>query len=144
MTQGMDTDKRITVQATVNASVEKVWKCWTTPEDIIRWNNASEDWHTPKAENDPRTGGRFRFRMEAKDGSAGFDFEGVYEEVTENKLIVYSMSDGRRVKIIFTDKGGQTEVVETFDAEAENPLDMQREGWQAILDNFKRYTEGKD
>ena len=138
----METKKTsITVEATVKAPVEKVWKCWTTPEDIKKWNNASADWHTTKAENDLRVGGKFSSRMEAKDGSFGFDFGGVYDEVSKNKIIAYTIGDGRKVKINFTSLGNETKVVETFDAENENPIEMQRGGWQSILDNFKRYTE---
>lgn len=135
--------EQITVTATVNAPIEKVWKAWTTPADITQWCNASDDWHAPKAENDLRPGGSFSTRMEAKDGSFGFDFGGVYDEVETNKLISYSMSDGRKVKISFEGNGNETKVLETFDAETQNPVDMQRDGWQAILNNFKKYTEAK-
>jgi len=131
----------ITVQNTVNSPIEKVWETWTKPEHIMKWNAASEDWHTPKAENDPRTGGKFSSRMEAKDGSFGFDFEGVYDEVIPQKLISYSMPDGRKVKITFESNGNETKVTETFDAENTHSAEMQRDGWQAILDNFKKYTE---
>ncbi len=131
----------ITVENTVHAPVEKVWKFWTSPEHIIKWCNASDDWHAPRAENDVRVGGKFLTRMEAKDGSFGFDFGGVYDVVKSNEVIEYTMGDGRRVKIIFTNEGNQTKVTETFEAENENPIDMQRGGWQAILDNFKKYTE---
>lgn len=132
----------ITVQTTVNAPVEKVWRMWSEPEHITKWNSASEDWHTPRAENDLRIGGKFRSRMEAKDGSAGFDFGGTYDDVRENEHIAYTMSDGRTVKIAFTADGDKTRVAETFDPESENPRDMQQGGWQAILDNFKKYVEG--
>ena len=131
----------ITVENTVNAPVEKVWTLWTGPEHIIKWNNASDDWHTPSAKNDLRVGGKFVFRMEAKDGSFGFDFGGNYDEVISNELITYTMGDGRKVKIIFTPQGNATKVVETFEAETENPIELQRGGWQAILDNFKKYAE---
>ena len=131
----------ITVQNTVNAPIEKVWETWTKPEHIMKWNAASEDWHTPRAENDPRTGGKFNSRMEAKDGSFGFDFEGVYDEVIPQKLIAYTLPDGRKVKITFESNGNETQVTETFDAETTHSVEMQRDGWQAILDNFKRYTE---
>jgi len=132
---------KLTVEATVNAPVEKVWNFWSAPEHIMQWNNASEDWHTPKAENDLRVGGKFLSRMEAKDGSFGFDFEGVYDEVTPNSIIAYTMSDGRKVRSTFTSSGNQTKVVSVFEAESENPLEMQKVGWQAILNNFKKYTE---
>lgn len=131
----------ITVENTVNAPVEKVWKYWTSPEHIIHWNNASDEWHTPFAENDLRVGGKFLSRMEAKDGSMGFDFSGVYDEVLTNELIAYRITGGRKVKIIFSAQGDQTKVVETFEAENENSIELQRGGWQAILDNFKKYTE---
>ena len=131
----------ITVENTVNAPVEKVWKFWTEPEHIKKWNNASADWHTPHAENDLRVGGKFVARMEAKDGSFGFDFGGVYDEVTVNKSIAYTLEDARKVKIFFSGDGSKTKVVETFDAETTNSVEMQRSGWQAILDNFKKYTE---
>lgn len=131
----------IKIETMVNAPVEAVWKTWTTPEDIMKWNNASPDWHTPKATNDLRVGGKFLSRMEAKDGSFGFDFEGTYSNVITHKLIEYSIADGRKVKVSFTDEGGKTKVVEEFEAEGVNPADMQRAGWQAILDNFKKHTE---
>lgn len=131
----------ITVEATVNAPVEKVWKFWTSPEHIIKWNSPSEDWHTPKAENDLRVGGSFTSRMEAKDGSFGFDFGGVYDTVKPNELIAYTLGDGRKVEIQFTDNGDSTTVAESFDTESENPVEMQRGGWQAILNSFKTYTE---
>jgi len=131
----------ITVEATVNAPVEKVWECWGNPQHITQWCNASDDWHAPRAENDLRTGGKFSTRMEAKDGSFGFDFGGQYDEVKTNELITYTMDDGRKVKINFTSLGDTTKVVESFDAEDENPVEMQQGGWQSILDNFKKYTE---
>ncbi|WP_257667228.1 SRPBCC family protein [Parapedobacter tibetensis] len=132
---------KITVAATVKAPVEKVWKLWTTPEDIIQWNSPSDDWHTPRAENDLRVGGKFLSRMEAKDGSFGFDFAGMYDEVITNKRIVYTLEDGRKAEIDFKGQGDETEVVTTFDPENENPIEMQRGGWQAITDNFKKYAE---
>ena len=132
---------KITVEATVNAPVDKVWQYWSSPEHITRWNHASDDWHSPRAENDLRKGGKFSSRMEAKDGSFGFDFGGVYDEVKPNELIEYTMGDGRRVQVLFSVQGNQTRVQETFDAEETHSIDMQRGGWQAILDNFKKYTE---
>ncbi len=131
----------ITVETTVNAPVEKVWNFWSAPEHIIGWCNASDDWHTPRADNDLRTGGKFSSRMEAKDGSFGFDFGGVYDDVQDHKLIEYTIADGRKVSIKFSGEGDGTKVVETFDAESTHPVEMQRAGWQAILDNFKKYTE---
>ena len=131
----------ITVLAIVNAPVNKVWKLWTTPEHITEWNNANDDWHTTRAENDLRVGGKFLSRMEAIDGSMGFDFVGIYDVIQTNELIQYSLEDGRVVKVEFKDNGNETEVIETFDAENENSLELQRMGWQAILDNFKKYAE---
>ncbi|MBK9731536.1 MAG: SRPBCC family protein [Chitinophagaceae bacterium] len=131
----------ITVQTTVNAPIEKTWDYWTTPKHIMQWNNASDDWYSPIAVNDLRVGGKFNFRMEAKDGSMGFDFEGTYNEVKVKERIAYKIIDGREVHITFTAKGNATEVTETFVPEEENTLELQRGGWQAILDNFKKYTE---
>lgn len=131
----------ITVEATVNAPVGKVWKCWTTPEDIMTWNSASPDWHTPRAENDLREGGTFSSRMEARDGSMGFDFGGTYTKVVPNKTIAYTMGDGRKVSVNFEENNGKTVVTETFDPESENPPEMQKRGWQSILDGFKAYVE---
>jgi uncharacterized protein YndB with AHSA1/START domain len=131
----------ITVENTVNAPVEKVWECWTKPEHITKWNNASDDWHTPWAKVDFREGGNFVARMEAKDGSFGFDFGGVYDVIRENEYIEYTMGDGRKVKINFTAKGNTTKVVESFEAEETNSVELQKVGWQAIMDNFKKYTE---
>ena len=135
------TPTKITVEATVNAPVEKVWKSWGEPQHIKNWCAASDDWHAPKAENDLRTGGTFSTRMEAKDGSFGFDFGGVYDDVKKNELIEYTIGDGRKVRVTFSPSGDQTKIIETFDAEATNSVEMQRGGWQAILDNFKKYTE---
>lgn len=133
--------KSITVATTINAPVKKVWEFWSEPKHIIQWNQASEDWHSPHAENDLRVDGKFKTTMAAKDGSFGFDFEGVYSEVEKFKKIAYSMSDGRKVAIAFSQEGNKTKVVETFDAEETNSHDMQKQGWQAILDSFKRHTE---
>jgi len=135
------TPTKITVEATVNAPIEKVWKSWSEPQHIKNWCAASDDWHAPKAENDLRTGGTFSTRMEAKDGSFGFDFGGVYDDVKKNELIEYTIGDGRKVRVTFSPSGDQTKIIETFDAEATNSVEMQRGGWQAILDNFKKYTE---
>lgn len=131
----------ITVETTVHAPVEKVWEYWNKPEHITKWCSASDDWHTPRAENDLKTGGKFSSRMEAKDGSMGFDFAGVYDDVKPNEYIEYSMSDGRKVKIVFSAQGTDTHIKESFDAEETNPVEMQRGGWQSILDHFKKYTE---
>ena len=132
---------KITIEAFVNAPLNTVWESWTAPQHIIHWNFASDDWYAPKAENDLRPGGTFSSRMEAKDGSFGFDFEGVYDEVETNKLIAYTLGDGRTVKIKFTYTGNETHIAETFEAETVNSEELQRDGWQAILDNFKKYTE---
>jgi uncharacterized protein YndB with AHSA1/START domain len=135
------TNSAITVTAIVNAPVEKVWKCWSEPKHITNWCQASDDWHAPYAENDLRKDGKFKTTMAARDGSVSFDFEGIYTNVEQHKLIEYAMADGRKVKITFSAKGKETEVVESFDPEGTNPLDMQRQGWQSILNNFKKYTE---
>ncbi|RYY20551.1 MAG: polyketide cyclase [Chitinophagaceae bacterium] len=135
------TNQAITIRTTVNVPVEKAWESWSKPEHIIKWNSASDDWHTPKAENDLRTGGKFSSRMEAKDGSWGFDFGGVYDNVEEFKVIEYTMGDGRKVKVSFSGQGNSTDIIETFDPESENSIEMQRSGWQSILDNYKKYTE---
>lgn len=138
----MDTTKvKVTIESQINAPIEKVWNYWNSPEHITQWNAASEDWHSPWAENDLRTGGSFRARMEAKDGSFGFDFGGIYDEVKEHERIAYTMSDGRQVWVDFKVNNDGVYVKEVFDAEQTNPVEMQRAGWQAILDNFKRYTE---
>jgi|SRR5579875_1107909 len=137
----METSKKITVETTVQAPVETVWKCWTDPKHITKWNSASDDWHTPFAENDVRVGGKFLSRMEAKDGSFGFDFGGIYDEVKLHEVIAYTMDDGRKVKITFKGQENETKVIETFDAETKNPIDVQQQGWQAILNNFKKYVE---
>lgn len=133
----------ITVEATVNAPIETVWDLWTNPDHITKWNNASDDWHTPKAENDLREGGKFMSRMEAKDGSFGFDFGGVYDRVKTNEVIAYTIGDGRKVEVLFTPDGNTTKVTETFEAETINPVEMQRGGWQAILNSFKQYAESR-
>lgn len=139
----METTTKISVKTTVNAPVQKVWECWNQPEHITKWAAASDDWHTSRAQNDLRTGGSFNNRMEAKDGSMGFDFAGVYDDVIEHKHISYTMGDGRTVRIDFSSEGDTTKIVETFDAEAENPIEMQRDGWQAIMNNFKKYVEAQ-
>lgn len=131
----------ITVQCTVNASLEQAWYYFTLPEHITQWNFASDDWHTPRAENDLRVGGKYLARMEAKDGSFGFDLIGIYDEIVNQKLLAYHLEDGRKVRVEFMSNETITEITETFDAETENSEELQRGGWQAILDNFKRYAE---
>lgn len=133
--------QKINIEATINASLAKVWQYYTEPKHIIQWNNASDDWHTPRAENDLRQGGKFLYRMEAKDGSFGFDFTGVYDEVKVNEYIAYTIDDGRKVEIDFSAQANQCKIRIAFEAETQNPIEMQREGWQAILDNFKKYTQ---
>lgn len=132
---------KITITATVHADLDKTWNCWTDPEHIVNWNFASDDWHCPKASNDPRTGGKFSATMAAKDGSMSFDFEGIYEEVVPHKKIVYTMSDGRQAIVEFEYRDGSTYITESFDPESMNSRELQQAGWQAILDNFKKYTE---
>ncbi|TPG35493.1 SRPBCC family protein [Flavobacterium pectinovorum] len=131
----------ITVKTTVNASKDKVWEFWTLPEHITKWSFASPDWHTPYAENDLREGGTFKSTMAAKDGSMSFDFGGEYTLVEKYKAIEYVLGDGRKVEISFNETPNGIEVIESFDPETQNPEEMQRGGWQAIIDNFKNYVE---
>lgn len=131
----------ITVETIIKAPLSKVWENWTKPEHIVNWNFASNDWHCPSASNNLNPGGQFNWRMESKDGSMGFDFTGVYEKINENELITYHMSDGRKVEIRFKDLNGEVQLTEKFEAEGTNSDEMQRAGWQAILENFKSYTE---
>ena len=132
---------KITVEATIAASVNKVWDYWTKPEHITKWNFATEDWLCPTADNDLRVGGKYNARMEAKDGSFGFDFEAVYDEVEEQKKLAYTMTDGRQATTLFESAGEQTKVTTVFDAENVHDTEMQRAGWQSILNNFKQYVE---
>lgn len=133
--------KAITVQTTIKADIGKVWKLFNDPEAITKWNSGHPEWHTPSSENDLRVGGKFKHRMEAKDGSMGFDFEGIYTAVTEHKLMEYDIADGRKVKVVFGQGADGTVVTETFDLENIHSEEMQRAGWQGILDNFKAYAE---
>jgi uncharacterized protein YndB with AHSA1/START domain len=133
--------KKVTVETTVSAPVARIWELWTSPEHISQWNYASDDWHSPRAENDLRPGGRFLARMEAKDGTFGFDFSGTYVDVQPYKYIEYIMDDGRKAEVFFTPLDDQTRVVETFEAEDVNSIELQKGGWQAIMDNFKKYAE---
>jgi uncharacterized protein YndB with AHSA1/START domain len=137
----MTTKTKISVSAEIAAPVNQVWTAYNSPRHIVNWNCASPDWHSPSAKNELEAGGSFSYRMEAKDGSMGFDFEGVFQEVRPNEFISYVMSDGREAEVSFEDQGKKTLVSVTFDAEQMNPVEMQREGWQAILDNFKKYVE---
>lgn len=132
---------RITIETLIDAKTQKVWEAWSDPKHITKWNFASPDWQCPSATNDLRVGGKYSARMEAKDGSFGFDFEAIYDEVLDQKKITYTMSDGRKATTEFEDMGSKTKVTITFDAESENSEEMQKEGWQAILDNFKSYVE---
>ena len=133
--------KTISVSVSVNAPIEKVWEHWNEPKYITQWYNASDDWHSPYAENDLRVGGKFKTTMAAKDGSAAFDFEGVYTSIVLNKQIVYDVSDGRKVIVKFYVKNNETMIEETFDPEEINSIELQRGGWQAILNNFKSHVE---
>ena len=135
---------KLTVEATVAAPVEKAWRYWSEPEHIVQWCFASDDWHAPRAENDLRTGGSFSTRMEAKDGSFGFEFGGQYSEVKPFETIAYMMGDGRSVLVRFVDLGDKTQVIETFDAEKQNAPEMQQAGWQAIMNNYKKHVEQTD
>lgn len=137
----MKTKETITVETLVNAPVEKVWEFWTKPEHITKWNAASDDWHTTRAENNLRIGGKFLSRMEAKDGSFGFDFEGIYTDVITHEKISYTLLDDRKVTITFTQTKNGVQIIETFEAETENTLELQKLGWQAILNNFQKYVE---
>lgn len=134
-------NKKITISASINAPADQVWTCWNEPAHITKWCSASPDWHTPRAENDLRIGGRFLTRMEAKDGSFGFDFSGTYTDLVTHKHIAYTLDDNRTVSIHFDSQNDVTNIEETFEMENENPEEMQRMGWQAILDKFKNYVE---
>jgi uncharacterized protein YndB with AHSA1/START domain len=134
---------KITVETVVKAPLNKVWDIWNSPADIKVWNAAQDDWHTTESSVDLREGGKFSARMEAKDGSAGFDFEGIYTRVVPKKAIDFRMSDGREVNVEFVERRGEVLVKETFDAETENTAELQRQGWQAILDSFSRHVEAK-
>ncbi|MCW8955504.1 MAG: SRPBCC family protein [Gammaproteobacteria bacterium] len=134
----------ITVEIIINSDVDAVWDAWVTPEDIVMWNAASDDWHTTAAKIDLKPGGEFLFRMEARDGSFGFNFKGVYQNIIDHKLIEYTIEDGRNVSIEFESTENGTKVTETFDAESENSIEAQKKGWQSILNNFARYVESKN
>jgi uncharacterized protein YndB with AHSA1/START domain len=131
----------ITVGTSVKAPIEKAWLYFNEPDHILKWGTPSPDWHTVRATSDLRVGGQFNYRMEAKDGSSGFDFAAVYDEVVPNEKIAYTMSDGRKVTTTFSQEGDMTKITTVFDPESQNPIEMQRGGWQAILDNFKKYVE---
>ncbi|MBV6477705.1 MAG: hypothetical protein HGGPFJEG_00448 [Ignavibacteria bacterium] len=132
---------KITVETSVNAALEKVWDCWTIPKHIVNWNFALDEWCCPKAENDLKENGRFSYTMSSKDGKMSFDFGGIYTRIKPMELIHYTLGDGRKVEISFRYDGKNTILTETFETEEVNPEEMQKNGWQAILDNFKKYTE---
>ncbi len=134
--------KLVTVQSTINENVSLVWEYWTTPEHIVNWNFASPDWCCPSAEHNLIVGGKLKYRMAAKDGSMAFDYTATFTKLKTNELIEYVLDDGRKVSILFQANEGNTEIVETFEVEDENSIDLQKQGWQAILDNFKNYIEG--
>ena len=131
----------VNIGTSIKAPVEKVWEYFNGVEHVTKWNQASPDWHSPYGKNDLREGGEFSYRMEAKDGSFGFDFGGKYDAVKPNEYIEYTMGDGRKVKAWFSEENGVTTIKEEFDAETQNPVEMQQQGWQMILDSFKNYTE---
>lgn len=131
----------VTIQATIFADRKKVWEYYNQPEHITHWNFASPEWHCPRAENELKIGGKLKSRMEARDGSMGFDFVGTYEKIDEFNSLRFSLDDGRRVDVEFSDQGNKTQVVTHFDAESSHPVEMQQQGWQAILNNFKKYVE---
>lgn len=132
---------KITVETTIAEPIEKIWQYWTKPEHIINWNFASDDWCAPAAVNDLSVGGKFSFRMEARDGSMGFDLDGIYTVVKTNETIEYNLADGRNVKVSFVKNGDKYDVIETFEAEDTNPIELQKGGWQAILNSYKNYVE---
>lgn len=137
-------NQKLTVKTEIHAPVEKVWNAYTQPEHITKWNQASEDWHCPNAKNDLQVGGKYNARMEAKDGSFGFDFEAIYDDVVDKKKLSYNMLDGRNATTEFISEGNTTKVSTTFDPENQNPTEMQQEGWQTILNSFKNYVESND
>lgn len=132
----------ISIEALVGAPLDKVWELYNKAEHVVHWNNASPDWHTPRAENDLRPGGRFNYRMESRDGKEGFDFAGEYIDVVPNEKVAYVMGDGRKAEVLFHPDELGTRVVVTFDPESENTREVQESGWRAILENFKSYAEG--
>lgn len=134
---------KINIESVIEAPIEFVWEKYTNPNDIVKWNSASDDWHTTRAENDLKVGSKFLSRMEAKDGSMGFDFEGIYTSIINHQLIEYKLGDDRRIKVMFSQKNdnNSTRIEIEFDAESTHSLDMQKSGWQSILNNFKNYVE---
>lgn len=134
-------DTKIQIEAIIKAPLSRVWNNWTEPNHITKWNFAVPEWHCPTAVNELKVGGMYKARMEAKDGSFGFDFEAIYDEVIPQKKLTYTMSDGRRVTTSFEPEGDKTKVTTVFVAEMQNPIEMQKQGWQSILNNFKKYSE---
>lgn len=132
---------KITITATINADIKKAWDYYTSPEHITKWNFADPSWHCPSASNDMKVGGKYAARMEAKDGSFGFDFEATYNEIVDGEKFTYTMPNGRQVTVVFKKDDGQTDVDVTFDPEEEHPLEFQKNGWQATLNNYKQYAE---
>ena len=131
----------ITVQTKVQAPLDKIWSFWTMPEHITKWNSASEDWHTPYADNDLKVGGKFKYTMASKDGTMSFDFTGTYSSIQDKRTIAYTIEDGREVIVVFEEQEDGVIIRESFDPELMNPKELQQQGWQAILDNFKKYVE---
>ena len=135
---------KISIETTVNSKIDQVWSAWITSDDITKWNFASDDWICPRAEIDFYVGGKFNYRMEAKDSSMGFDFEGKFTKINQKRSIEYSLDDDRKVNITFSDTGNGIKIVETFEAEDEVSGEQQKQGWQCILNNFKKYVESKN
>lgn len=133
--------EQIVVHINIKAPIQKVWDCWTLPKHIVNWNFASSDWHCPKAENNVTIGGEFHYLMEARDGSFNFDFWGTYVAIEEPRSLETVLGDGRKVKVFFESTGNETIITETFDPETTHPIELQKAGWQLILDNFKLYVE---
>jgi uncharacterized protein YndB with AHSA1/START domain len=131
----------ITVKTIIDASIEKVWQCWITPQHIMQWNHAGDDWHCPASTYSVEVGGKFSATMASKDGNFSFDFWGIHDQIITHQLIASTMGDRRKMKVEFIAIGNTTEVIEMFEPESENPLEMQQIGWQMILDNFKKYCE---
>jgi len=133
--------KNVTVETLVDLPAEKTWELWTRPEHITQWNFAADTWHCPAAENDLKPGGKFSWRMEAKDGSMGFDYCGKYNEIIPHKQITGTLDDGRKVLVFFSEQDGKTRLTEDFEIDNSHSIEQQRAGWQAILDNFRKYAE---
>lgn len=133
----------ITISTQIKGDIKRVWEYYTLPDHITQWNFADPSWHCPWATNDMRPGGKYVARMEARDGSFGFDFGAVYDQIDPEKSFSYTIGDGRSVTVRFNPNGALIEVVVSFEAEQQNPVDMQRGGWQSILNNFKKYAESR-